>query len=313
MPGLPLALSSLVLAAAVVVTAPVQVFGAAARSTYPAATSAAPTAAPTAATAVTPTKVLLIVEENETDVAARKGMPVLARLGKRYGHTTHYRAVAHPSLPNYLALAGGSTFGVRDDLGPSAHHIRGRSVFDQAIAVHRSATAYVESMPSRCDPASGGRYVARHNPWTYFHDATSQANCRRHDVPAGTVTTGALHDDVVNGRLPTIGMLTPNLCHDAHNCSLATANHWLETWLQVIRSGPDWTSGNLAVVVTFDENDGAHPNTVLTTVLSPSISRVASAAHLTHYSWTRYADELIGASPLRKARHAGSLRSAFRL
>jgi phosphatidylinositol-3-phosphatase len=309
MRGLPFALSSLVLAAAVGVTAPAQVFGAPARSTYPAAMPAAPTTP----TAVTPTKVLLIVEENETAVAARKGMPVLARLGKRYGRTTHYRALAHPSLPNYLALAGGSTFGVRDDLSPSAHHIAGRSVFDQAIAAHRSATAYAESMPSRCERTSSGLYAARHNPWTYFHDATSRVNCRHHDVPAGTVSSGALHDDVVNGRLPAVGMLTPNLCHDAHNCSLATANRWLKAWLQVIRSGPDWTSGRLAVVVTFDEDDGAHPNSVLTTVLAPSIRDVASAAHLTHYSWTRYADELIGAPPLRQARHARSLRSAFGL
>jgi phosphatidylinositol-3-phosphatase len=260
-----------------------------------------------------PTKVLLIVEENETQRSARKGMPFLAKLGRRYGRTTHYRARAHPSLPNYLALAGGSTFGIRDDRNPSAHPIRGRSVFDQALAAHDTAKAYAESMPTRCALKNSGRYAVRHNPWTYFADAKSQSNCRRHDVPAGTVNSGALHHDVVAGRLPTIGMLTPNLCDDAHSCSLAKADHWLKRWIEVIRHGSDWTSGRLAVVVTFDENDGSHPNTVLTTVLSRSIHHVVSTEHFTHYSWTRYADQVVGVHPLRHAQHAHSLRKAFGL
>jgi phosphatidylinositol-3-phosphatase len=260
-----------------------------------------------------PTKVLLIVEENETQTGARKGMPFLARLGNRYGHTTDYRALAHPSLPNYLALAGGSTFGIRDDRNPRAHRIGGRSVFDQALAAQHTAKAYAESMPSRCALTNSGRYAVRHNPWTYFADTTSRSNCRRHDVPAGTVTSGALHHDVMTGRLPTIGMLTPNLCDDAHDCSLAVADHWLKRWIGVIRHGSDWTSGRLAVVITFDENDGSRPNTVLTTVLTRSIHHVTSATRLSHYSWTRYADHVIGVHPLRHARHAHSLRKAFGL
>jgi acid phosphatase len=306
MPGLSLALTSFVLAAAVGVTAPAQPVDGAVPSAYPAATSA-----PSAP--VKPTKVLLIVEENRTEASALHGMPFLAGLGKRYGHTTHYRALAHPSLPNYLALAGGSTFGVRDDHGPSVHAIHHPSVFDQAIKAHATARAYAESMPSRCFLTTKGRYAVRHNPWTYFAGHRSRANCRRHDVPAGTTTSGALHDDVVAGTLPTIGMVTPNLCHDAHDCSLAKADHWLKGWITVIRHGSDWTSGRLAVVVTFDENDGSTPNTVLTTVLSRAVHHVTSATRLSHYSFTRYAESLIGARRLGHARKAHSLGHAFGL
>jgi acid phosphatase len=307
MPGLSRALSSFLLAAAVVgVSAPAQLASDSVPSAYPVATVVG--SAP-----VSPTKVLLIVEENKTQASARKGMPFLAKLGQRYGHTTHYRALAHPSLPNYLALAGGSTFGVRDDGNPSAHRIRHTSVFDQAIKAHQSAKAYEESMPSNCHLTSTGRYAVRHNPWTYFAEPRSRANCRHHDVPAGTTASGALHDDVTAGTLPTIGMLTPNLCHNAHDCSLAKADHWLKGWIRVIRHGADWTSGRLAVVVTFDENDGSRPNTVLTTVLSPSIHQVTSATTLTHYSWTRYAESLVGARQLQHARTAHSLGNAFGL
>jgi phosphatidylinositol-3-phosphatase len=260
-----------------------------------------------------PTKVLLVVEENHSQAQARSGMPYLVSLGRRYGHTTNYRALAHPSLPNYLALTGGSTFGVRDDSNPAAHPIGGRSVFDQAIARHKSAKVYVESMPENCALTPSGNYAVKHNPWSYFNAPTPRADCRRHDVPAGTTVSGALHRDVVKGHLPTIGMLVPNLCDDAHNCPLATADSWLRTWMKAIEAGPDWKSGRLAVVITFDENDGVHPNTVLTTVASRSIRHRVSRDRYSHYSWTRLADQLIGAQPLRHARHARSLRVGFNL
>jgi acid phosphatase len=260
-----------------------------------------------------PTKLLLIVEENHSQAQADSGMPYLVHLGRRYGHTTNYRALAHPSLPNYLALTGGSTFGVRDDSGPAAHPVGGRSVFDQAIARHKSATVFAESMPENCALAPSGDYAVKHNPWAYFSASTSRANCRRHDVPAGTTSSGALHRDVIKGHLPTIGMVVPNLCDDAHNCSLATADRWLRTWMKAIEAGPDWKTGRLAVVITFDENDGVRPNTVLTTVATRSIHHVVARDHYSHYSWTRLADQLIGAHPLRHARQARSLRAGFHL
>src|SRR3954449_9934084 len=71
------------------------------------------------------TKVLTIVEENHGTAATLRGMPYLASLASRYGHTTSYRNLTHPSLPNYLAMAGGSTFGVHDDAAPSSHHVPG--------------------------------------------------------------------------------------------------------------------------------------------------------------------------------------------
>ena len=281
----------------------------------PAHATATATATVTAAAAAAtpPTKVLVIVEENHTETSALRGMPYLAQLARTYGHTTAYKAVTHPSLPNYLAIAGGSTFGVKDDASPSAHHVKGASVFDQAVAAGRSAEVYAESMPSACALKPRGRYAVKHNAWAYFSDKTSRADCREHDVPAGTTRAGALHRDLRAGTLPTIGELIPNLCHDAHDCSLATADSWLRTWINAIQTGADWKAGRLAVVITFDEDDRKGTNTVLTTVVAPHTKHVVSRAKYTHYSLTRYLDHLIGAPLLRKAAEARSLRPAFHL
>ncbi|MCU1593746.1 MAG: phosphoesterase, partial [Frankiales bacterium] len=86
-------------------------------------TAVAPTSAPAAAASPPVSKVLTIVFENHGTASASSGMPYLASLGKTYGRATNYRNLTHPSLPNYLAMAGGSTFGVHDDNNPASHKL----------------------------------------------------------------------------------------------------------------------------------------------------------------------------------------------
>ena len=265
------------------------------------------------AAAQRPTKVLVVVEENKTQGSAMAGMPNLAALARRHGYTTHYRAVTHPSLPNYLAIAGGSTFGVHDDASPARHPLAGPSAFDRAIAAGRTAKTYAEAMPANCALRPTTRYAVKHNPWAYFADASSRANCRRFDVPSGTTTSGALRTDVDAGRLPTVGMLIPDVCHDGHDCSLAVADAWLKTWLQVIMAGPDYQRGRLAIVVTFDEDDKSADNTVLTAVIAPETSGVVASSSYTHFSLSRYLAEVSGTTPLGAGRTAPSFRAAFQL
>ena len=129
------------------------------------------------------------------------------------------------------------------------------------------------------------------------------SGCSTRDVPSGTTTSGALINDVNAGTLPNVGMLVPNICNDAHDCSLGTADAWLKGWLPKIMARPDFTSGKLAIVVTADEDDRNSGNKVLTTVLHSSLNgthKVVSSA-LTHYSLTGLYDDVIGASRLRKA------------
>ena len=253
-----------------------------------------------------------MVEENHSAATALAEMPYLAGLADQYGQTSDYRAITHPSLPNYLAIAGGSTFGVTDDKAPASHPITQPSVFDEALAAGRSAGTYAEAMPQACALTADGRYAVKHNPWAYFSAPASRTNCQQFDVPAGTPEQGALHDDVLAGALPTIGMLIPDLCNDGHDCSLQVADDWLHQWLAFVMAGPDYRAGQLAIVVTFDEDDRTAGNTVLTTVIAPAVSKVASTP-LDHYSLSRYLAELAAVPPLGEAAGSTSLATAFPL
>lgn len=276
--------------------------------------SPVPTASPVrAATAfdVVPSKMLVIVLENHSARQALAGMPRLAAAAATYGRAMEYFGVAHPSLPDYLALAGGSTFGITDDDDPGAHRLPGRSVFGQVLAADRTATTYAEGMGSRCQTTSRGRYAVRHNPWVYF--SAERAACRSHDLPSGTPTRGALHEDVAQGTLPTFGLLVPDLCHDAHDCSLSTADRWLGRWLDALLAGPDFRAGRLAVVVTFDEDDRLAQNHVVTAVLHPSLRGARVRDRLDHFSLARSVAGLVGRPGLRESRTAPDLLATFGL
>jgi acid phosphatase len=256
--------------------------------------------------------VLVVIEENEDRGTALRSMPDLAALAQKYGQATDYSAITHPSLPNYLAIAGGSTFGIRDDELPASHHLTGPTVFDQALAVHRTAKAYAESMPTPCDRTPTSVYAPRHNPWVYFTDPSSRRNCARDDVPFGTFTSGAFHRDVLDGTLPDVGMVTPNMCDDAHDCGLATADHWLRRLMDLVERGPDFRTGRLAVVVTFDEGSNTGPNTVACVIVDSRLSHRTITSAFGHYSLSSLLSQVSGTTPLRRAATAPAMLSAIR-
>jgi acid phosphatase len=252
------------------------------------------------------TKLLVFVEENHSLSQMRAQMPFTFRLARRFGYANHYSAITHPSLPNYIAMASGRTYGINDDKNPSAHRLRGRSVFGQALRHGKRATVYAQGMPRNCALKNAGDYLVRHNPWTYFRG--ERRACRRHDV-----TMGRFGRDVRRGRLPNVGMVIPDACHDGHDCSLRLADDWFRHRMRQVLRGRDWRSGHLAVVLTADEDDRLHGNRVLTVVIHPSQHSRVVRHRLNHFSLTGLFSDVLNAGHMRHARSAPSMKRAFRL
>ncbi|MDX6234876.1 MAG: hypothetical protein QOH68_4008 [Nocardioidaceae bacterium] len=268
-------------------------------------TSPAASAAPRTDGAVT--KLLVFVEENHSLAQMKAGMPYAYSLAKQYGHATKYTATMHPSLPNYIAMAGGKTYGITTNAAPASNKVvDGASVFGQAIAAGKTAKVYADGMPSNCATSGGTGYAVRHNPWPYF--AKERALCNQFDVP---VTK--LAGDISAGTLPNAGMVIPNVDHDAHDGSLAAADQWFKGYMTKIFAGPDWKSGHLAVILTADEDDKNSGNVVLTTVIHPSQKAKVVNTLLTHHSMTRLYNDVVGAPYLHAAATAPSMSAAFGL
>jgi len=161
--------------------------GPATTASAPATTAPAPKSAASSASSPTRSlgqlsKILVIMEENHSiQQVFPSGMPYLWSLGQRYAYATDWSDVAHPSLPNYLAIFGGSAFDKPQDCAPAPGcTYPGPTVFGQALARGESAKAYEESMPSNCDKSNSGEYAVRHNPAVYY---TSLSGCGSKDVP----------------------------------------------------------------------------------------------------------------------------------
>jgi hypothetical protein len=257
--------------------------------------------------------VMVIIEENHSRAEALANMPHLAAWASQFGQATNYTATTHPSLPNYLAIGGGGTFGVTDDNPPSSHPLSGASVFGQTLAAGKTAKTYAESMPGNCYLANSGNYAVRHNEWPYFTDSSERTACNTNDVPMGTTSSGNLLTDINAGQLPTTGQMTPNVCNDAHDCSLTTADNWLNGWVPKLMAGPDYTSSKLTIIVTFDEDDSSASNNVAFVVIDPRLNGKTITSGANHYSLTRWLDANAGVSLLRNAATAPDLKSAFGL
>ena len=161
-------------------------------------------------------------------------------------------------------------------------------------------------MPANCTLTPAAPYAVKHNPWAYF--VHERKGCRRHDVPMRHFAR-----DVDAGALPRVGMVIPDLDHDAHDGTLGTADRWFRSLMTKVFAGKDWKSGHLAVVLTADEDDTAHGNRVLTVVIHPSQHHHVVRARLNHYSLTRLYEDVAGLPHLHHARTARSMSKAFGL
>ncbi len=251
--------------------------------------------------------------ENKAPVVGSSSAPYFTSLAADCGLATDYHAITHPSLPNYLAATGGSTFGITDDGPPSSHPISATSIFAQVSATGRSWRSYEESMPSACSPSASGSYAVKHNPAAYFTGI--RTDCAASDVPLGTTSSGALAQDLTSGSLPAFSFVTPDMCNDMHDCSVATGDAWLRSWMGRILSSDAYAAGRTAIVVTFDEDDSSGSNLVSTILVAPSVPPgTRDGTAFNHYSLLRTTEEMLGLpTSLGAAATATSMRAAFHL
>jgi phosphatidylinositol-3-phosphatase len=252
--------------------------------------------------------ILVVVLENHSFSQVAHSSPYLNLLGRRCGLAHRYFAVTHPSLPNYLALTSGSTNGISSDC--TSCSTSARSIFEQLSPDWHS---YLESMPvPGYRGPTAGEYAKKHNPAAYY--SAIARDYATNAVPLESHATGLVHD-LIHNRLRRFSLIVPNLCHDEHDCSIATGDAWLRLWVPRILESRAYRKGGTALFVTYDEGT-ILDNRVYTVVASPSTppGTVVSTT-FSHYSLLKTAESMLGLRCLARAcDHAtASMRAAFRL
>jgi hypothetical protein len=225
--------------------------------------------------------VVVVVFENRERGEVATG-PIFAGLAKRYAALTRYQAVAHPSLPNYLALVSGSTQGITDDCNDCV--VDALSLADTLARAHKTWKTYAEGLPEPgWTGGDAGLYAKKHDPFLYFrHVVDDPAQAAR------VVPFPEFRKDVARGALPDFSLLVPDLCNDMHDCPAATGEAWLQT--EDVPLLTRALSRDSAVFVVFDE--GTSPvgggGNVLSLVLGPLVRPGAVSNQLSsHYGLLR--------------------------
>ena len=219
-----------------------------------------PTGAPTLTATSVPLvpdfeHIVLVVFENKEFglIFGNSGMPYFNQLAKSNTLLTQYYAVTHPSLPNYLAMVGGDTFGINFDCTKCI--VDAASLPDLIEASGRTWKAYQEDMPSPCFPdAEAGNYAMKHNPFMYFQPIRlDKTRCTRSIVPFTQLSL-----DLAAGALPNFMFITPNLCNDAHDCPISVSDAWLKNLMGQLAPALDVNGKSYLIVITWDEGQGDH-------------------------------------------------------
>jgi hypothetical protein len=217
--------------------------GASAGATYP-ATAPKPVRIPDF------THVVVVVFENHeaTEIAGTSSAPTFSALARGYASLTNYDAVAHPSLPNYLALVSGSTHGISSDCTDCI--VSARSLADTLERAGKTWKTYAEDLPyPGFTGSSAGRYAKKHDPFLYFRSVIGSRARRTRVVPFTRLAR-----DLARHRLPDFSLVVPNLCDDMHDCSVATGDAWLKARIVPLLHSPELRGG--VVFVVFDEGTG---------------------------------------------------------
>lgn len=237
--------------------------------------------------------------------------PGLASLSRRYATATNYWAVAHPSLPNYIALTSGGTWGITSDC--TSCYVARSNLGEQLSAAHVSWGAYLEGVPSSCFlgpyfPA--GDYAGKHNPFRYYADVRSSRSLCAHLRPLTDLRRALSARDAA---VPRFVWVTPDLCHDGHDCAPSVASTWLESFVGSVVRSTAWRSGGV-MFVTWDESESGGPmgGRVLSLVIAPEVARGrAVSTYYTHYSLLATVEDAFGLPLLGQARRARPMSAFF--
>jgi hypothetical protein len=299
----------------VAVTVPPTVTTPAVRATPPLARPAAPaparspravTAAPPPARARPPVPpvrphIMMIMMENQSynRVIGNASLPYLnGTLASHYLVLQQAFAVGHPSLPNYLELLSGSTWGVSSDCSPGPGCQGGASLPNQLDQAGISWAGYMENMPTAgytggdtggADGYGNSLYVQHHNPFVYFPSLAGELIT--HVKPLLSMVA-----DLNSPNPPAFTWVSPNMVDNMHDGPLTTGDAWLSQQIPAI-STTKWYRDGGTIILLWDEGQASDTAGV-------------AGGHGGHVAGIVISQALYGSAPsATPIDHAGILRS----
>lgn len=215
--------------------------------------------------------VFVVVEENANYAAVigDTSMPYLNSLARQYALATQFYANTHPSIGNYFMMIVGDT--ITNDDGFSGLVTRDNLVRALTTA-GKTWKSYAEDLPAVGYAGAGrGRYARKHNIFVLLSDVAHDSAQARNLVPFTQLAT-----DLAGNTLPDYAFIIPNLCNDAHDCPLRTADAWLATHIDPLVRSEVFQRENSLLIIVFDESgvdDTVGGGRIACVIVSPQAKR----------------------------------------
>jgi hypothetical protein len=163
---------------------------------------------------------------------------------------------------------------------------------DNIEAAGKSWKTYQEAMPSTCFVGDSYPYAQKHNPFVYFNPIRNNAaRCQSHIVPYTQLATDLLSASTT----PAYGFITPDNCHDMHDCTVATGDAWLGVEIPKILASPAFTTQKSLLALLWDEDDYSATNQVPLLLMGTGVAtNFKSPVAYNHYSLLRTIEDALG-------------------
>src|SRR5215470_15298157 len=253
--------------------------------------------------------VFLIIEENEgfNQIIGNKFAPILNALAANYGLATNYTGVADPSEPNYVAMLGGDTFGISSD-DPywfPGQSVNAENLMSQLEAASKTWKGYFQGMPY--PGYRGFSYPDKSN-----------------GIPDSDTQYVSKHNGIVNFT----NMQTPDECHDSHGAPpwcvdsspinsvqqsflIAQMDAFVGEIVNAITSSSTWSTGNNAIVITFDEGAFAKSQIVTVVITNHGPRGVTDNTSFNHFSLLASLQQTFGLGCLLNSCTANPMTNLF--
>jgi len=213
--------------------------------------------------------------------------PYMTQLADQYSFSQHWSSITNPSQPNYIALIGGSTFGVSGD--GNHPNLNYPTLVDIIENSGHTWNAIAEGSGSGCsiNPDRG----EDHFPFLSYATITGNA-ARCSNLHSGGPT------DVVAALNAGTNFIwfTPNDGHNMHDNSVASGDSWLQSWVPGLLSA--MAGKHAALFTTYDEGY-ASPPLVYSGFSGPSAKQAyKSSVAYTHYSLLKLIEDVWGGGSL---------------
>lgn len=128
------------------------------------------------------------------------------------------------SLPSYLTVTSGNPFNKCDTDEFIVGEFDTKNIFSLVNDAGMTWAQYAEGISGPCR-TKGTKFAARHVPALFYRNIVQNTDyCKNHVVPLTD-----WYNNISSGQIPpNFAFISPDLCNDAHDCSVSIADNWLK-------------------------------------------------------------------------------------